>query len=243
MVRAASTVLFAALSRQRVTHVSIADLAERPQYGFTASATSETVGPKLVRITDLQDGKINWDSVPFCKCDEPDRYTLRENDILFARTGATTGKTHLVSKPETAVFASYLMRLRPKQEVEAGYLHSFLQSDSYWSQISEEKEGSAQPNVNGEKLAALKIPLVSRELQWAIAEFLRVVRHRQDGVAVDLPTLPAPLAEQRRVVARIEELAGQIEEARNMRRQAVQEASALIASNTHSLFTKHTTRQ
>jgi restriction endonuclease S subunit len=183
-----------------------------------------------VRITDLQDGKIDWDSVPFCECDEPGKYTLRENDILFARTGATTGKTHLVSRPEPSVFASYLIRLCPKRDVEAGYLHAFFQSDSYWSQISEEKEGSAQPNVNGEKLAALKIPSVSRELQRAIAEFVHCVRRRQYGESVELPKLPPPLAEKRRVVARIEELAAQIGEARGLRRRAAGEAEQIMAA-------------
>src|SRR5437867_2717869 len=86
MVRAAATVLFSALARNKVRMCVVGDLSEHPQYGFTASATSEPVGPKFVRITDLQDGKIDWDSVPFCKCEDPDKYALNENDILFART-------------------------------------------------------------------------------------------------------------------------------------------------------------
>src|SRR5437867_11597144 len=96
MVRAAATVLFSALERDNVPMVAIGDLSERPQYGFTASAASEPVSPKFVRITDLQDGKIDWPSVPFCECGDPEKYALRKNDILFARTGATTGKTYLV---------------------------------------------------------------------------------------------------------------------------------------------------
>ena len=223
MVRAAATVLFGTLKRQNTREVSIAELAEHPQYGFTASAVNEPIGPKLVRITDLQDGKIDWNLVPYCDCAEPEKYVLGENDILFARTGATTGKTHLVRSTERAVFASYLIRLRPKPEVDAGYLHAFFQSDNYWSQISEEKEGSAQPNVNGEKLASLKIPIVQQEMQRAIAEFLLCVRRRQDGDSVELPELPPPLAEQRRIVARIEELAARIEEARVLRQQAEEE--------------------
>ena len=59
------------------------------------------------------------------------------------------GKTHLVTEPMDAVFASYLIRLRPKPNVAADYLYAFFQSDSYWEQITEEKRGSAQSNVNG----------------------------------------------------------------------------------------------
>jgi type I restriction enzyme S subunit len=165
MVRAASTILFGTLVRKGVKLAPISDLVERPQYGFTASAANEPVGPKLVRITDLQDGRIDWASVPYCECAEPEKYLLCDDDLLFARTGATTGKTHLVRDPEPAVFASYLIRVRPKAGVSAGYLHAFFQSDNYWSQISDEKEGSAQPNVNGEKLAALELPLVDLRLQ------------------------------------------------------------------------------
>jgi len=219
IVRAAATVLFNTLSRSGVKLVSISDLTEGPQYGFTASAATQPVGPKFVRITDLQGGRINWDSVPYCKCDEPDKYLLRDDDLLFARTGATTGKTHLVRNPSRSVFASYLIRLRPKPAVFAGYLHGFFQSDNYWSQISEGKEGSAQPNVNGAKLAALQVPLVDFELQCAIAEFLRCVRSREDGERVELPQLPSPLAEQRPIVARIEELASQIHEAQEIKSQ------------------------
>ena len=163
MVRAAATLLFSQLIRCQVPEVRVSDLAEHPQYGFTASATAQPVGPRFVRITDLKDGRIQWENVPFCECKEADKYAICENDILFARTGATTGKTQFVHAPERAVFASYLIRLRPKPGVEAGYLYAFFQSDAYWSQISEEKEGSAQPNVNGEKLSRLRIPSVSRE--------------------------------------------------------------------------------
>ena len=234
IVRAAASVLFGTLARREAKLVSISDLAERPQYGFTASSALEPVGPKFVRITDLQDGKIDWDSVPLCECAEPEKYLLQDDDLLFARTGATTGKTHLVKDAERAVFASYLIRLRPKPGVFAGYLHAFFQSDAYWTQISDEKERLSAANVNGEKLAALQIPRVELKLQHAIADFLRCVRRRQDGEKVELPDLPSPLAEQRRVVARIEELAAQIHEARTLRHQATEEAKAL----SHSFLSK-----
>jgi type I restriction enzyme S subunit len=187
-------------------------------------------GPKLVRITDLKDGQIDWKFVPFCECAEAVKYLLRNDDLLFARTGATTGKTHLVLDPEYAVFASYLIRLRPRVGVSAGYLHAYFQSDNYWSQISDEKEGSAQPNVNGEKLAALTIPLVDSEMQHAIAGFICCVRRRQDGENIELPELPVPLTDQRRVVAQIEELAANIYESRKLRNEVTEELEVLLRS-------------
>ena len=217
---------------------TLAELTETPQYGFTASSSIEPIGPKFVRITDIQDGAINWDSVPYCQCQESDNYLLKPNDILFARTGATTGKTYLVKETPFAIFASYLIRIRPKSDINPAYLYSFFQSDLYWSQIAVEKEGSAQPNVNGKKLSSVEMPIVNSTLQSAIATFLQVVRDRQDGSKEPLPELPPPLLEQRRIVARIEELAAKIEEARGLRKKAGEEVTALFASSKTTIFEK-----
>lgn len=236
LVRAASTILFNALLRAEYPLVSLSHFSEEPQYGFTASAESENTGLKFVRITDLQDGSIDWNTVPYCRCDRPEQYLLEINDILFARTGATTGKTHLVKQVENAVFASYLIRLRPKSNVLPEYLYSFFQSDAYWLQVSEEKEGSAQPNVNGKKLINIQIPLVDEKIQSEISKFLAVVRERQDGSKKQLPYLPPPLEDQRQVVLRIEELAAKVEEARGLRSEATKEAEILFNSATKVAF-------
>ncbi len=83
-------------------------------YGYTESASSEAVGPKFLRITDIRDDHVDWDQVPFCKIQSADipKYRLAAGDIVFARTGATTGKSFLVDESPDAVFASYLIRLR-----------------------------------------------------------------------------------------------------------------------------------
>lgn len=66
------------------------------QYGLSNSA--ETFGDyRLLRITDIQDGHVDWDSVPFTSIDEPETYLLHENDIVFARTGATVGKSFFIT--------------------------------------------------------------------------------------------------------------------------------------------------
>lgn len=236
MVRAASTILFNALSELDSPLVSLSSLAQTPQYGFTASASNVEVGPKFVRITDIQDGMINWDTVPYCQCEQPEKYLLSSNDILFARTGATTGKTFLVRQAPSAIFASYLIRLRPKESVRPEYLYYFFQSNAYWSQILEEKEGSAQPNVNGKKLFTIQVPVVDNETQLLISRFLEAVRSRQDGYEVPLPGLPTYLSNQGRIVARIEGLAAKIEEAKELRRLAMEEAKSLRSSEKDVFF-------
>lgn len=128
------------------------------QYGYTASAL-QSGQHKLVRITDINDGNVNWNTVPFCDCDSEDKYLLKENDILVARTGGTTGKSFIVENPpNNAVFASYLIRLRLNQKANINFINCFLNSYAFWSQIIEMKAGSAMPNVNAEKLKTLKLP-------------------------------------------------------------------------------------
>jgi len=74
--------------------VKIGDIAKNIQYGFTQSANFETVGPKFLRITDIQGGNVNWKSVPFCLANKSEflKYQLKTGDIVVARTGASTGE-------------------------------------------------------------------------------------------------------------------------------------------------------
>lgn len=175
----------------------IKDVCEHPQYGFTASAKSEKVGPKMLRITDIQDGKVNWSTVPYCKCDELKKYQLKNGDIVFARTGATVGKSFLIKNMnEIAVFASYLIRVTPKQDLTSEFLYYFFQSNDYWNQIIEQVVGGAQPNVNGTKLAKLKIlvPSLTEQKQIVkkldtLSEKLRTLRDLQTSQLDDLKKL------------------------------------------------------
>lgn len=241
MMRAASTIIFKALSRKKYPLTQLSEIAEKPQYGFTASASFEPNQFQYIRITDLKDGSIKWDTTPYCECKEPEKYLIKSGDILFARTGATTGKTHLVKESKNAVFASYLIRLRPKKDTDSEYLYCFFKSDSYWSQIADQKEGSAQPNVNGRKLLNIKLPIVDEKLKLAIAKFLEAVRKRQDGSNEDLPELPPPLEEQRRIVAKVEELAGKIEEVRSLREQTNKLTKAFFTSASTKILSNNST--
>ncbi len=192
MVRIASSLIFYKLVKTNAKIVSVREITEKVQYGYTEKSSESEIGPKYVRITDLKDGRVNWETVPYCKCDNPEQYLLKQGDLIFARTGATTGKTHLFREtPPIAVFASYLIRVRPTKEINPEYLYFFFQSDLYWSQISSQKEGSAQPNVNGQKLSDIELPIADEETQKAICKFLAAVRTRQDGSTDELPELPS----------------------------------------------------
>ena len=157
--------------------VRLGEIAESIQYGYSAPAR-QSGRIRMIRISDIQNGKINWETVPFCDILENDigRYLVESGDILFARTGGTVGKSYLVRDvPQESLYAGYLIRTRFLKCVLPQYAKTFFESDIYWKQLKDGLIATAQPNFNGKKLALMLIPL-------------------------------PPLAEQKRIVAKIEEL-------------------------------------
>jgi len=158
--------------------VRLGEVVEKPQYGFTAAAQRDPVGPKMLRITDIQDGNVNWNAVPYCECGNDDipKYLLEAGDILFARTGSV-GKAFLVSSvPEPSIFASYLIRVRvDRTRLDPQFAFLFMQSAAYWSQIASQTHGAVQPNVNATQLRSLLLPLPPLDEQREIARILQAV--------------------------------------------------------------------
>lgn len=185
------------------TTTKLEEIAVDISYGYTAPSTVENVGPHLLRITDIQDNNVAWSSVPHCEID-PDqakRYLLKENDLVFARTGATVGKSFLIKGqiPES-VFASYLIRVRSLPPASANYLAYYFRSKSYWQQITEFSTGIGQPNVNGSKLKALQIPLAPFTEQIKIAQKLDELLAQVDTLKARIDTIPALLKRFRQSV-------------------------------------------
>ena len=146
-------------------------------YGVSESA--KTNGKyRLLRITDIQNNNVQWDSVPYTDFDENKAklYLLSDGDILFARTGATVGKSYLVQGlTEEAIYASYLIRVQTYDAVLPQYVKFYFESGYYWEQIEQGSVGVGQPNVNGTILGNLHIPIppiheqdriVSELLKW-----------------------------------------------------------------------------
>lgn len=156
---------------------TVAGIASKPQYGYTKSASNAPIGPKFLRITDIQDGTVNWDDVPYCECDEDclRKYQLRTDDIVFARSGATTGKTYLVKDPpDNAVFASYLIRLQLTEGLP-NFVYWYFQSPGYWRQVT--PVGAAIPNMNAKVLQQVRIPFPEVREQAMLVSRIEAVAH------------------------------------------------------------------
>ncbi len=151
----------------------INDISYDIQYGYTEAASINPIGPRFLRITDIQNNKVKWNKVPYCKINniEKEKYILKNGDILFARTGATVGKSYLIKGliPES-IFASYLIRLKLSKLVNKLNVFYFFQSLIYWKQIKSGQVGTGQPNFNGTKLGQLMIPLCTYEEQDQIVQ-------------------------------------------------------------------------
>ena len=150
------------------------------QYGITTSAKKENTGIKLLRITDINDeGAVNWTEVPYCDVSSSEfyKYALKVGDILFARIGATTGKTCYIDRDIKAVFGSYLIRFEPKpsDRINTKFLYYFTQSQIYWSQINRIKEGQLKKGLNTKTLAKVRVPVPPILEQKKIAEILSAV--------------------------------------------------------------------
>lgn len=145
------------------------------QYGYTEKAHWEKVGPKFLRITDIQDNKVDWDEVPWCPIDEAGmkQYAVQIGDIMIARTGATTGKSYLICDDVEAVFASFLIRLKVvDKNLDYNYLYGYMQSEDYWRQITDFSSGIAQPGVNANKLKQIKFKCPSLPEQHEIVRLI-----------------------------------------------------------------------
>ncbi|MGZ0084475.1 restriction endonuclease subunit S [Caldibacillus thermoamylovorans] len=150
------------------------------EYGSGSSAIPYDSGkPRYIRITDIRDdGSLNDDIVAPSNPDDYDKYRLNEGDILFARSGATVGKTYLHSeKNGYCIFAGYLIRFVPDvDKINPKFLFHFTRTQYYKQWVMNKQNTVAQPNINakqyGEELFIICPPL---ELQNRFAKIIEEI--------------------------------------------------------------------
>ena len=153
------------------------NISQSIQYGYNAPAL-ENGDIRMVRISDIQNNKVLWENVPFCliNTSEIETYLVKVNDILFARTGGTVGKSFLVEDvPVKAIYAGYLIRTRYSSLLCPYYMKAFMESQLYWEQLKNGTIATAQPNCNGKILAKMLLPIPPINEQERIVEKLRNV--------------------------------------------------------------------
>jgi type I restriction enzyme M protein len=172
------------------------DTVAKLEYGFTDSA-KEIGNARFIRITDIDErGKIKDSEEKYIDITyENEKYLLKQDDILVARTGATFGKTAIYNKPYKSIFASFLIRINlEKSKVLPKFYWAFALSDKYWQQANNLVTGGGQPQFNGNALKKIQIPLpplsVQEEIVAEIEGYQKVIDGARQVVDHYKPHIP-----------------------------------------------------
>ena len=144
------------------------------EYGAqSASVEYDPTRPRYVRITDINDdGTLNDDVVASINPADDEQYKLVYGDFMFARMGATVGKTYAFIEGNQ-IFAGYLIRYRLNREIiNPRYLFWYTRLDEYWNWVKLNQSGAAQPGINAKKYGSLQIPLPPIDEQEQFATFV-----------------------------------------------------------------------
>ena len=163
----------------RITHedekweeVSLSAVADGFEYGMNAAATIFDGVHKYIRITDIDDDSHTYiDSAPVSPAGVLEgKYRVRENDILFARTGASVGKSYLYQASDGDMyFAGFLIRIHVIDGVDSGYVFLNTLTEEYNRWVALESTRSGQPGINAEQYRRYRFKLPPLETQKQIS--------------------------------------------------------------------------
>ena len=156
----------------------LGDLATSFEYGLNASAKEFDGIHKYIRITDIDDSSRKFDheslTSPDIDLSSADNYKLQYGDILFARTGASVGKTYIYSDSDGLVYyAGFLIRARIKSGVDSNFIFQHTLTSSYENFIRVTSQRSGQPGVNAKEYSIFEISVPSYEEQQRIGSFFK----------------------------------------------------------------------
>lgn len=150
-------------------------------YGSGASAVEYDNNIRYIRITDIQEnGKL--DNTPMSPSIYDEKYLLNDGDILFARSGATVGKTYLYTQRDgTAIYAGYLIRFVPNKEIVIPeYVFYFTRSEYYKAFIEKNAQAVAQPNINAKQYGDLMVCVPPLSLQQEFASKIKMIEKQKE---------------------------------------------------------------
>ena len=177
--------MFGDPDNSRFPKLPLQNLSEyKLSYGSGASAVEFDKDVRYVRITDIQeDGKLDSNAMSPSVYEE--KYLLHDGDILFARSGATVGKTyHYRNTDGKAIYAGYLIRFIPNQKlVLPEYVFYYTRSDYYHAFIRKSAQAVAQPNINAKQYGDLIVCVPPIALQQDFASKIEAIEKQKELIA------------------------------------------------------------
>lgn len=152
----------------------LGNLSSQSMYGIGASAVEFDKKNVYVRITDIDEDtrSIIGDYTSPDIIDE--KYLLEKNDILFARTGASTGKTYIHSKFDETLkyyFAGFLIKFKIKDNYSSKFIYQYTFTEMYKNWVKVMSVRSGQPGINSEEYSKLSLYIPKKEEQEKIGRF------------------------------------------------------------------------
>ena len=157
-------------------------IASSFEYGLNAAAKEYDGENKYIRITDIDDNTHEFltDALtsPDINLTGAENYKLTEGDILFARTGASVGKSYIYKDSDGLVYyAGFLIRARIKEEYDAEFVFQNTLTDKYNKYIAVTSQRSGQPGVNAQEYSEFEIRVPEREEQTKIGTYFCHLDH------------------------------------------------------------------
>lgn len=170
----------------------LGDISSNIMYGMNAAATEFDGQNKYIRITDISEASNKFIpnplSSPLASLEE--RFLVNENDILFARTGASTGKSYLYdSKDGILYYAGFLIRFNINKENNSKYIFYQTLTKKYQNWLKIMSMRSGQPGINAEEYKGFEMDIPSLPEQEKIADFLSTIDEKIDVLEKKLEEL------------------------------------------------------
>ncbi len=160
------------------TFKNLSDVSSKPLYGMNSAATDFDGENKYLRITDIDEESHRF---KFTKLSSPsdvieEKYILQEGDLLFARTGASVGKSYIYDPDDgKVVFAGFLIKFGLKESVIPYFIFTQTLSEKFNNWVITNSMRSGQPGINAEEYSKWQIAFTSKPEQTKIASFLSAV--------------------------------------------------------------------
>ena len=200
--------------------IRLGDVVISTQYGISKSMNTESKGVPIIRMNNItNDGRLDLSDIKYVAIDEKTskKYFLEKGDLLFNRTNSRelVGKTTVFDREEKYVFASYIIRVKLNQDIVCPKFVSYFLNSKEGKDIlfNIARPAIQMANINAEEFCSIKIPIPFKN---------------------NKPNLE----EQKRIVAKIEELFSKIDRIRELRRQAKEEAENLLKAALHHVFSR-----